>query len=419
MLWDHTGRETLADATGQAIKLGDSASIDAFSRVRISQPISRFDAQLSYDLQPLLYQQLTNGAGAAITHDTTERAAVLALNSTGAGGYAYMQSYGHFYYHPGNSQIIFLTFNFREHIPNVTKFVGYSDYANNGVQCISNGIGFAWRILSNTSNGDQTVNQGNWNLDTLDGSGPSGHILNVAKTQIAVIDLQALYVGRVRVGFDIDGTVVYCHEFLHANLSAFPYIQTATLPIIAGLSCIDTATTSMLFICTTVRSEGAEPEESGFNFSIEGTVNATSGARTHILSVRPNTTFNGIANRIKFILESVEVLVTGSNPVLWELCLGQAISGTTAFIDVNATYSAFEYNTAGTISGNPAIVIAQGYCAATNQSKSAVNRQIANRYPITLDAAGAIRALGTLSLIVTGLGGASVTRASFNWRELR
>lgn len=419
MNWDHTGRETLADATGQAIKLGDSASIDAFSRVRISNPISRFDAQMTYDLQPLLMQQATNGGGATITHDANERAAVFGFNGTGAGGYTYMQSYEHFYYHPGNSQLIFLTFNFREHTPNVTKFVGYSDLENNGVQCISNGIGFAWRILSDTSNGDETITQSNWNLDTLDGSGPSGYILNVAKTQIAVIDLQALYVGRVRVGFDIDGVVVYCHEFLHANLSAYPYIQTATLPVIMGMSTVDTATTTMLFICGTVRSEGAESEESGFNFSIEGTATAGSGARTHILSVRPNTTFNGIVNRIKFILENIEVLVTGNSPVLWELCLGQAISGTTAFTDVNVTYSAFEYNTAGTISGGPTIVIAQGYCAATAANKTVITRQIANRYPITLDLAGAVRALGTISLIVTGLGGATATRASFNWRELR
>ena len=34
-------------------------------------------------------------------------------------------------------------------------------------------------------------------------------------------------------------------------------------------------------------------------------------------------------------------------------------------------------------------------------------------------AAGAVRILGTLTLIATGLGGASAMRASFNWREIR
>lgn len=401
------------------VKFGDSPSVDAFSRLRISEPISRFDAQLTYDLQPLLYEQLTNGAGASITHNATERAALLTLSSTPAGGYAYMQSYEWLYYHPGNSHQIFVTFNFNGHSANTTKFVGYSDLSNNGIQFISNGTDIAWKILSNTSEGDNTILQDNWNLDKLDGTGLSGITLDITKTQIAVIDIQALYVGRVRVGFDIGGNIIYCHEFVNANISTYPYIQTATLPVIAGMTCSDTASATMLLVCSTVRSEGATLNEEGFNFGIEGTVTAGNGARTHVLSVRPNTTFNSIENRITFVLESIEVLVTGNSPILWELCVGQAISGTTTFNDVNATYSSFEFNTAGTISGNPAIVLNQGYVAATGAVKTTAFAAVTNRYPITLNATGAIRALGTLTLIATGLGGASAMRASFNWREIR
>lgn len=401
------------------IQASDSPSIDAFGRWRVSEPTSRFDAQFTYGLQPLLYEPVTNGSGSAITHDTTNRAAIMTFANTPAGGLAYMQSHKHLYYHPGNSHLIFVTFNFLQHTAGITKIAGYGDLSNNGVHLISNGTGFAWRILSNTSLGDETVTQANWNLDRLDGSGASGVTLDVSKTQIAVIDLQALYVGRVRVGFDIDGNVIYCHEFSHANRVVYPYIQTATLPIICGMTCSDTVSDTMQFYCATVRSEGATLEEEGFGFSVEGTVTASSGARTHILSLRPALTFNSIANRINFILESVDVLVTGNNPVLWELCVGQAISGTTAFNAVNATYSGFEFNTAGTISGNPTIVIAQGYAAGTNQSKTPFSREVSNRYPITLNAAGAVMALGTLSLIVTGIGGTSATRASLNWREIR
>jgi hypothetical protein len=158
---------------------------------------------------------------------------------------------------------------------------------------------------------------------------------------------------------------------------------------------------------------------SGYTFAQEGTATAGNGTRTHILSLRPNTTFNSISNRARFELESVDVLVTGNAPVYWELCVGQAISGTTAFTDVNGTYSTMEYNTAGTISGSPTIVIAAGYVAASAQTKSAAGKSITNRYPITLDAAGAVRALGTLTLIITGIGGTSATRATFNWREVR
>lgn len=401
------------------VRFGNSPSIDSFGRLRISEAISRFDSQFTYDLQPLLFEQITAEAGATIAHDATNRAALMTFSSTPANGQAYMQSYEWTYYHPGNSHQIFTTFNFREHAAGVTKFIGYSDLDNNGIQFISNGTGFAWRILSNSDLGDVTIPQAAWNLDKLDGTGLSGYTLDVAKTQIAVIDFQSLYVGRMRVGFDINGDVIYCHEFKHANIDAFPYWQTATLPVIAGMTTTQEASTTMLFICSTVRSEGATIEEEGFGFAQEGTATAGNDTRTHILSLRPKTAFNSLENRIQFLLESIEVVVTGNDPIIWELVIGQAISGTTTFNDVNTTYSGFEYNTAGTISGNPAIVIAKGYVPATNWSQGLVSKTILNRYPITLDAAGAVRALGTLSLLVTGIGATSTTRASLNWREIR
>lgn len=400
------------------IAFGDSANIDSFSRLRVSNPEGLFDSQLTYDLQPLIYEQLVNETGASIAHSSTERVALMTFASTPSGGYAYMQGYEHVRYQPGKSQAIFVTFNFIEAVANVLKFAGYSD-GNNGVEFRLNGTQLQFAILSDTSLGDEIVAQSNWNIDKMDGTGQSGFDIDVSKTQIVVIDLQALYVGRVRVGFDIDGVVYYAHEFLHSNVSDYPYIQTASLPIRCGMSCTGTVSTTMNFICTSVISEGGQEEVNGFSFSQAGSVTAASGARTHALSLRPATSFNSITNRIKLILESLEVLVTGSNPVLWELCIGQAISGTTTFSDVNATYSAFQYNTAGTLSGSPAIVLASGFVSATNQSKSSLSYKLSSKAPVTLDAAGAVRALGTLSLILTGLGGNSDTQYAFNWKELR
>jgi hypothetical protein len=75
------------------------------------------------------------------------------------------------------------------------------------------------------------------------------------------------------------------------------------------------------------------------------------------LSLQPKTTFNSIANRSKIIIENIEFLVTGNSPVYYEVCLGDTITGTTTFNDVNATYSGMQFNTAGTTSGTPALVI--------------------------------------------------------------
>lgn len=400
------------------IKAADSASIDSFDRLRVSEIATLWESQLTYDLNPLVMEQITNGSGATVAHDATNRMALMTFSSTPTGGKAYMQSYDYIRYQPGKSQLIFVTFVMGSGVADVLKFAGYSD-GDNGVEFQLSGTTKQFVIYSDTSNGDQTVTQSNWNLDKLDGTGKSGLTLDLAKTQILVIDLQALYVGRVRIGFCINGIVVYAHQFLHANAVTTPYIQNANRPIRCGMTCTGTVSATMNYICASVASEGGVEDQAGFSFVQEGTVTAASGARTHLLSLRPITTFNSIPNRSKFVLESVDLIATGNNPVLWELAIGQAITGTTTYTSVNSTYSAYEYNIAGTLSGSPAIVIASGYVAATNQSKSSISSKVSNRYPITLNQAGAVRANGTLTLMVTGIGGTSDCRGTIAWKEVR
>jgi hypothetical protein len=400
------------------VSIKDSADVDAFSRLRVSEPLGLFDAQFTYNLKPLQYEAVTNGSGATVTHDSTNRCALHTFSSTPTGGKAFMQSYEYIRYQPGRSQAAFVTFNFIETNANTTKFAGLSD-GTNGIELQQVGSTVQLVIYSGTSNGTQTVAKSAWNIDKFDGTGPSGITLDLTKTQILIIDLQALYVGRVRVGFDVNGVMYYAHQFLHANVASTPYIQYATLPIRCGMTCTGTATTTMRFVCSAVISEGGQEDTTGVNSGIEGTATAASGVDTHILSVRPKTTFNSITNRTKFVLGDMYLLVTGNSPVIWKIVIGQAISGTTTFADVNATHSAFEYNTAGTASGSPSVIIHQGYCSSSNQTKGDTNAFVYNKIPITLNAAGAVRADGTLSLLVQGVGGASACRASFNWSELR
>jgi hypothetical protein len=406
--------------TDISLFFGDSAAVDAFGRLRVSSPTAYvFDAQLTYDLQPLLFEPITAESGATIAHDATNRQALMTFASTPTGGKAYLQSFEHFRYQPGRSQQIWLSFNFIETAANVLKFVGYND-GSNGIELQQDGSTVQLKLFSDTANGDQTVAQSSWNLDKMDGSGASGITLDLTKQQVLTIDFQALYSGRVRVGFDIGGQIIYVHEFQHGNTIIQPYIQSANLPIRCGMTCTGTVSTTMHFTCSSVVSEnGQAGAVEGFTFSTEGTATAGSGTRTHVLSIRPKTTFNSIVNRVKYIPEAINILVTGVNPVLWELCLGQAISGTTAFNDVNATFSAFEFNTAGTISGSPAIVTSSGYVAASGTQNAGTSANLIVRYPITLDAAGAVRANGTVSIIATGIGGASALRASLLWREIR
>lgn len=337
-----------------SFSIADGPNVDAFSRFRVSTPTYIFDAQFTHDLQPQIYEDVSTdgGAGTAtVTHDSTNRCALMTFTGAGSGASAYLQSYDYHRYQPGRSQLCLLTFNFISTAANCTKFVGYSDGVN-GVELQQVGSTVQLMLYSATSAGNQTVAQASWNFDNLGGAGgaanPSGLTLDLAKVQILVIDLQALYTGRVRVGFDINGVIRYVHEFNHANLIVNPYIQNANRPVRCGM--ITTAgavTTTMNFICASVISEGGNDLPSYEFTQDNGTgagVSLTQDTRTPILTIRPKTTFNSIINRVKFEINAMEAMVTsGTKGAYWELLLGYWVNPPNTFTDVNSTYSAFEY----------------------------------------------------------------------------
>ena len=374
------------------------------------------DAQFTYDLVPLQYDTIKVGSGATITHDATNRNADLKFANTPTNGIVAMQSFDFYRYQPGKSQLIFVTFNMRGGDTSVIKFAGYSDGIN-GIEFVVDEFTPKFRILSGSDEGNEEVSQGSWNLDKMNGRGPSRVRLDLEKVQILVIDLQALYVGRVRIGFDLGGEIAYAHEFSHANIDEHVYIQTANLPVRVGMTCTDTVNAAEVdFICASVISEGGQEETGAYYFSVEGTATAGNNVDSLIVAIQPDTLFNGFVNRTKIILESIEVTVTGNNPVVWKLVVGQGLTGMAA-TEIDATYSATDKVTG--IPSGAGVTVLQGYCPATTQNKAAITKPSSMKYPITLDHSGAITPMGRVVLLAKGVGGTSATRAIFNYKEIR
>lgn len=419
------------------VTIKDSANLDAFSRLRVSNPLTLFSAQFTYDLHPILFEQLLNGPSASIIHDVNNRAATLELVSADPGDSAAMQSFEYIPYQPSKSQLVFLTFNMNVNnlgaptaeINCYRKSIGLYDE--------SNGFMFRWNsdpyggepyrpefVINTLSDpGAEIVSQVDWNLDKLDGTGISGISLDLTKTQILVIDFQALYVGRVRMGFDIGGRIIYAHEFLHANSFQWSYIQTANLPIRCEVVATQSVTTTMQFICSAVVAEGGSQDIDlfGYTFSQPSGLRAVAPGTTftHLLSLRPKVLFNGFLNRARVSFIDVEIYNAGNQPVYWELCVGLPVSGGTGYNDVNTNYSTVEYNADQTVAGTATILIDAGYVASGGSVKTVTNTAVYSRYPITLDAAGNPRDMGTLSLVARSLSGTQNCYASIKFREIR
>lgn len=414
------GSYTILDSN---FALKDSANLDAFSRLRTSEPVSLFDSQFQYDLDPLRWEAYTTGTGVAATHSANTRMAEISV--TAGNGTSGIQTYQYFSYQAAKSQMVAQTFVIGAAVSGAVVDVMYGD-ANNGIYFRQNGInGLQILRLSSTSGAPafETKDQVDWNIDKMDGTGPSGKTLDITKSQILVIDLQFLGMGRVRVGFDIDGILYYCHEFLNANNLSVPYMQSATLPCGMMITTSGTAVTKTSYYkCCAVISEGGfEYGATKPNVTPEMTVTAGNGTRTAIASIRPRTTFNAITNRSSLASIGIDITVTGTNPVFWELVIGAAWTVNPTYSNINTSNSAFEYSSApGTFNNlTNGVVIDKGYCQASNQAKQSVSQNVLSKYPISLDRSGAVRANGTLTLLVTGIGGASATRCSLSLEEIR
>lgn len=402
--------EVDSNITNDFVNVKDISLIkNAFGLLEVANPITLFDAQLTYNLQPLLYEQITTGGG-TISHDTTNRCADITVSAGSGTNAAYMQTYEYFRYQPGKGQKIFLTFNFIDNPDSgYVKFAQYGDDDNAlRLEIDSNGDAKV-KIITGTDEGNQE-----FSVDT------AGLGIDWTKEQILVIQFEALYVGSVEFLLQLNNEIVRLHVFDNANHVTYPYIQNANLPIRVGIEGTGACNTSMRFNCCSVQSSGGIDDTVGYPFTTEFTGTASNGSRTMLGNLRPKTTFNGITNRTKFVLDSVDFLVTGNSPVLFELGIGQSIVGA-SWSDVNTDFSAIEVDSSASIGAGSTTVIYfdGGYVASSNQNKGNLNTKLPFRFPITLEADGTNHVYGKLTFYATGIGGNSACRIKPNWKEIR
>lgn len=395
----------------------NTGSVDAFARWRVSQPQTLFDSINQYDRGTLFWSESTSGAGSFLFNSSDSS---VDLSVAGAGT-AIRQTYEYFRYEPGKSQLIVMTGTFGPAVANVTKRIGYFDI-NNGpfFEQTSTGVAVVLRsYVTGVSSDAVRISQANWNVDKLDGNGPSGVLFDPAKANIFWMDIEWLGVGRVRYGiWGPDGFPILCHEIQNANFRPSTYMTTASLPM--RYEIVSTGGVSSLKqICCTVQSEGGTGIAARPRYFAAGyTTQIGVTTRQAVLSLRPKLTFNGITNRIKVIPSDFSMLVT-TNDCLWELVYNPTFTGVPTWSNANLLNSSVEYSVhsvAGTGAVTGGITVASGFGGSAQGSFA---REIGNlidfKYPITLDINGANPI--AFSLVCTSLNNTSNVKATLNWAE--
>jgi hypothetical protein len=344
-----------------SVSLKDGAQLDAFGRLRVSEPQTLFDSKNIFnddgladtvENQPLFYDnQQTSGSGTGTTYDANKSQQTLTVSASTAGTRV-RQTKMRFNYQPGKSQEILMTFNMNGKVANVTKREGYFDDKNGlFLELAGTTVNFVRRTYVTGSAVDNAVAQSSWNIDKLDGTGASGITIDFTKTQILIIDFEWLGVGRVRMGFVIDGNIFYAHEFLNANSLDLVYMSTPNLPLRSEITNDGSGVAASLTqICSSVISEGGS-QDLGISRYL-----STSG--THLDANTENTVYAliGIKLKSEYIGASVKILnaaiqiQTASHQVEWKLILNPTVAGSFTYADVTNSSLQVSYGaTANTV----------------------------------------------------------------------
>lgn len=313
------------------VNFGDGTT-DAFGRLRVSNPFTLFDSQHRYQINDK-WNYVTSG-GAATVYDTNGSLVNLNTNLS-SGSQIVGETKRVMPYQPGKSLLIYSTFTMTNVQANQRQRVGYFG-AQNGIYFEMDGTtaNFVLRSYISGSISETRKAKGTWNVDNLDGTGPSGiNLSNFSNSLILFIDIEWLGVGDVRVGFVLNGTYVHCHTFKHTPTGGSPisgtYMTTACLPLRYELTNTGTVTASgnLKQICNSVISEGGyEGFSRRYNVDLGTTEKNLADANT----LYPIMSLRLASGRLDSIIipSDLNAIVTSNQDILYRIILNPTLSGT-------------------------------------------------------------------------------------------
>jgi len=322
-----------------AIKFLDSPNLDAYGRLRVSNPYTIFDHQFEYSKNIWsadnydVWEEYVSGS-ASSTHLPFESTVEMSIGNA-AGDKIIRQQHIYNRYQAGKSLLILMTGRLAAKQGVVSRIGYYDDY--NGIYFEQAGEKSSENLKLVLVNRMQqnlthltTFTQMDFSNDKMleDNFNLSGHILDIEKPQLFFIDLEWLSIGRIRAGVIINGQFIIMHEFKNANKVNTSYMQTANLPIRYELynESATTSQTTMTQICQTVISEGGY-DRTPYQISVSNNNSIALDATIRpVLNIRVKELFNSIENRGFAVPLNISIS-TETNDITWYIYLNPSITG--------------------------------------------------------------------------------------------
>lgn len=386
-----------------------------FGEWRVANPYTLTDITNKYELDYRVWGTTTTGGGSVAQNQN--QAAVTASVTSASGAHAQLRTNSYFRYQSGKSLRWRMSiYHVNAGDANQTRSWGFFD-DNDGLfyQLVGTALSIIQRSSVSGSVVNTTIAQSSWNVDKMDGTGPSGVTLDVTKGNIYEAALQWLGVGNVQ--FFIDGFLV--HQIKNANVNATAYMKSAQLPLTVDIVNTGASTAASISnVCASVVSEGGamppSPSFGAYNPS-DLTIGATEAP---LIAIRPKLTYQGIANRMLIVPRNLITQTNGARAG-WRLLVNPTVTGGT-WVSADPT-SGVEYNiTATSFSGGTTLLrgflpnqIDHDNVDLTNlfEGLDDSRKLHVNAYDTSQDV-----------LLITGqneAGGTTLMRGSLAWEEIR
>lgn len=347
-----------------------SFGFDAFGRTKIAQPYTLFDSQHRY-VSGDEYSDLTHGT-ATVTYLTNESTDALTIG-TASGDYIYRESKKCFPYQPGKALTVMQTFVMGPAKAGLRQRVGYFS-RQNGIylQRSGNTISVVKRTFASGQLVEEVVNQSNWNVDKMDGLGPSRITLDLSKAQILFSEYEWLGVGSAKIGFAINGQFITVHQFNHANIIDSVYMTTATLPVRYEIEnfAVTASSSTLKQICTTVLSNGGYDRHPEI-WSASRITPLTNIGSTFL----PLAAVRLVTGRMDSVVTIAHLNIATTTNTLFEWALVRNPTLTGGSWVQNTPSQDTEYNVTATGTSGGTIV-RRGYLAGSNQNNAAADIDI-------------------------------------------
>jgi hypothetical protein len=392
---------------------------DAFGRLRTSSPLTLFDSSHRYRDNGLW--ATATGVNSTYVFSSGEGLVNLTVDTT-SGAYVTRETTKVCSYQPGKSLQVMNTFVMASGKTNLRQRVGYFGAAN-GVYLEVSGTATPTFVERNSVSGsvaETRVSQASWSEDKLDGNGPSGFTLDISKAQISWFDIEWLGLGTVRAGFVINGKLIHCHSFHHANLIASTYMTTASLPLRYEIINLGTTASNSTLkqVCSTVLSEGGyelRGAQSTIGIPVASPYDLTNASTFYpVISIRLKSDFLDAV----VILTALSIMgITNNASYNWKVVVGGTTSGGSWVSAGND--SAVEYNITGTsFTEGTGRGLASGFANGSNQGSSVIDILKEALFKSQLERNGLTNTALELTLTCASEDAGADILATMDWEEV-